>query len=123
MADNVTVVDEAAGVEVATDERTIGGITVHVQRAYEMGGTSIATGQEDVTTTSAEKVAARDTRKYVTIVNHGTDDFWIGPSGVSITTGLKIPPGASATIYTTAAVHADAEATLTDAFHYVEVFS
>jgi hypothetical protein len=111
---------------VATDERTVAAVTVHVQRVGEIGGQTIAADDVSVTTTSAEKVAARDTRKYVTILASpaNTDTIYVGASGVDAATpasGFRLDPGASITLYTTAAVHADATSG-TQAAYYVEVY-
>lgn len=100
MADNFEVTP-GTGEKVATDERTIGGITeVNVQRVDEIAANDLATGQVTATTTAATLVAARDTRKSVTIVNHGSVDVYVGKATVTTANGAKIPPGASRTFRT-----------------------
>lgn len=123
MADNFTAQEGATGKEVATDERTIGAVTVDVQRVTDTGGTSIAAGLVSVTTTSGSAVAARDTRKRVVLLalaaNTGNID--VGPSGVASGSGFPLAPGASVTLHTTAAIHADAS-TGTQSLAYVEEY-
>lgn len=109
MADNVAIT-AGAGTTVGTDERTINGTAVHVQRVDEQGSTAIATGRVNVTTTSGSAVAARDTRKSVTVRAHpdNTDTIDVGPSGVASGSGFLLQPGDAHTFQSTAAIHADA---------------
>lgn len=120
MADNVAIT-AGSGTTVATDERTINSTTVHVQRVDEQGATSIASGQVAPTNSAATLIAARETRKRVVFVNHGTVDVYVGPATVTTSNGLKIAIGASLTLYTTALVQA-ITASGTGAVHYVEEF-
>jgi hypothetical protein len=70
---------------------------------------NLASSQVSVDTTSGGKLiaAARAGRGAVTIINTGTIAVFIGPSGVTTSTGALLPgiAGASITIPTTAAVY------------------
>lgn len=109
MADNVPIT-AGSGTNIAADERTINSITVQVQRVGEIGATAIASGRVNVTTTSGEAVAARETRKRLVLVasSSNTADIDVGPSGVASGSGFRLAAGDTLTLYTTAAVHADA---------------
>lgn len=120
MADNVPIT-AGSGTTVGTDERTINGTAVQVQRVDEQGGTAMANGQVTPTTTAATLVAARDTRKVVTLVNHGSVDVYIGIATVTTSNGLKLPPGASIDLKTTALIQA-ITASGTGAIHYAEIY-
>ena len=120
MADNVAIT-AGSGTTVATDERTINSASVHVQRVDEQGATAIASGQAAPTGTAGTLVAARDTRKRVVLVNHGTVDVYVGPATVTTANGLKIAAGASLTLYTTALIQG-ITSTGTGAVHYVEEY-
>ena len=122
MADNVAIT-AGSGTTVGTDERTINSVAVQVQRVNEQGGTAIATGTASVTTTSGSAVAARDTRKRVVLYSRpdNTANMTIGPSGVASGTGITLTPGSSLTLYTTAAIHADA-ASGTQNLDYIEEY-
>lgn len=122
MADNIDVTP-GSGKIVASDERTIAAATVHVQRVGEIGSTSIASGTASVTTTSGQAVAARDTRKRIVLLSivTNTANIDVGPSGVASGSGFPLRPGESVTLYTTAAIHADA-ASGTQTLAYVEEY-
>lgn len=89
----------------ATDERTIGGSTQHVQRTTDTGATTFATNQVSIPTTAGgtEVVAARDTRKSVLIINMGTQTVYIG---TTTTGGFPLAPGQAIRIDTVAQVKA-----------------
>lgn len=125
MADNVAVT-AGSGTNIASDERTIASTTVQVQRVTDTGGTSVAADDVSVTTTAGSAVSARETRKYVTILaaDTNTDTIFVGASGVDAATpanGFPLRPGASITLATTAAVHADAVSG-TQTLYYIEVY-
>lgn len=120
MADNVNIT-AGSGTAIGTDERTINASPVHIQRVIDQGATAIATGQAAPTSTAANIVAVRDTRKRLVLVNHGSVDVFVGPATVTTANGLKITPGASLVLYTTAAVQGITAAT-TGAIHYVEEY-
>lgn len=122
MADNV-LVDNGALTDytVSSDERTINSVAVHVQRVNDIGSAAIASGQATVGTSAANIVAARDTRKRVILINHGAGDVFVGPAGVTTSTGLKIPSGASVTLQTTAAVQGIASSA-GQSVHYLEEY-
>jgi hypothetical protein len=124
MADNIDIKDASGATKtVTTDERTIAAATVHVQRVYDMGGTSITAGQTTVSNASTAILAAADTRKRVTLLNLQTVDVFIGPSAAT-TSMFKLAAGAALTLYTTAAVYGITAASYTptgDAkVHYIE---
>jgi hypothetical protein len=122
MADNVAIT-AGSGVNVAADERTIAATTVQVQRVADIGSTTIAQGSASVTTTSGSAVAARETRRRVVLIasTANTANIDVGASGVASGSGFPLEPGASVTLFTTAAVHADA-ASGTQTLFYVEEY-
>lgn len=73
-------------------------------------GTTIASTSASVTTTSGQIVASSATRRSVVLTNLGTDNVWIGASGVTDNQGIRLAPGQTLTIdkSPTAAVHAKA---------------
>ena len=121
MADDIAL--PATGGVVATDERNIAGVDKHVQRVVDQGATAIAGGSASCTTTSGEKIAARETRKAVHMSSptSNTQDITIGPSGVAAGVGTVLPPGGSFTSETTAAIHAVA-ASGTQTLKYTEEY-
>lgn len=100
MADNVNLAALAG--TAATDERSIASATVHVQRVDEQGGTAFATGQNTPTAVAATLLAARETRKDVTIFNGTNLTVYIGPATVTTANGFELRAGAGLTIPTTA---------------------
>lgn len=74
------------------------------------GAPNVATAQVSVDDTSGgvQVVAARATRRSVTIVNHGDVDVWIGGTGVTVSNGALLlgTKGAALTIATNAVVRA-----------------
>lgn len=63
------------------------------------GAANQATGQQALTTTAAQVVAARSTRRNVLIVNTSTTiTVYVGNTGVTSATGVPILPNASITI-------------------------
>ena len=126
MADNVAVT-AGSGTSIATDERSIGGSTVHLQRTVPTAGSTVAADDVSVTTTSGEIVAARETRTSLTILaaSTNTDVVWVGASGVNAATpsgGFPLAPGAAVDIPTTAAIHADTPSG-TQTAYYIETYS
>jgi hypothetical protein len=120
MVDNVAIT-AGSGTNVATDERTINSVAVQIQRVDEIGSSAVATGQVASTNSAATLLAARETRKYVTFVNHGSVDVYIGPATVTTSNGIKLTPGSSITLHLTALVQA-ITASGTGAIHYAEVY-
>ncbi len=125
MADNVAIT-AGSGTTIATDERTIASVAAQVQRVDEQGGQTILANVVSVTTTAASATSARDTRKYITILASpaNTDVVYIGSSTVAAETpanGIRLDPGASITLYTTAVVWADAVSG-TQTINYIEVY-
>lgn len=107
MADNVTI-DNGALTDFTpgTDERTINGTAVHVQRVDEQGASAIATTQVVVTTTAGTLIAARDTRKRVILRNNSNQDCWVGPATVTTANGFRLDVGYSLALCTTALIQA-----------------
>jgi hypothetical protein len=56
----------------------------------EQGSGSFATGQVSITTTATSIAAARTTRRAIMVINHGTTEVFLGASGVTTTTGIKL---------------------------------
>lgn len=103
MADNVAIT-AGSGTTVATDERSIGGTSVHVQRIYELGGSAVANGHVTVTNSATEIRAATETQHCVTIVNYQTVPIYVGVATVTTSTGFRLDPGAAITLHTTGQV-------------------
>jgi len=124
MADNIDVTP-GTGKTLATDERTIAAVTTHVQRVDEQGAQNIATGQVEVTNTSTDIVAARDTRKRLIIANYQSVPVFIELT-TATTSDFRLDPGASITLYTTGQVDGITAAAYTatgDAkVHYIEEY-
>lgn len=55
-------------------------------------GTPVAT-QVTVASTQTSLIAANTARKSFTVKNNGTAPLWIGPTGVTISTGFQVDPG------------------------------
>ena len=119
MADNVPVTPP--GTKIATDYRVIGTQDVHIQRTDEIGASAIANAQLSVSSTASQLVDDRPTRKRAIFVNQGINDAYIGDINVTISTGMKIPPEASISLHTVAAVYGVTETGTTD-IHVVEEF-
>jgi len=103
VADNVAIT-AGSGTTVGTDERTIASTAVHVQRVIDEGGTTFANGQVEISSTAANIVAARETRKAVTVINRQTVPVWVGVATVTTANGIRLDPGEAHTFETTAAV-------------------
>jgi hypothetical protein len=112
--------------DVHTDERSIGGATKHVQRVGEIGNTALANGQVNISSTAATIAAARETRKSLLIINQQTVPVWIGVATVTSANGVRLDPGASIVLTTTALVQGITSAAYTgsgDALvQYVETY-
>src|SRR5262249_51982561 len=65
---------------------------------------SLVTAQLTITSGGTTIANARTSRSRIVCVNVGTVDIFIGTTGVTTGTGVKVAPGASLTLYTTAAV-------------------
>lgn len=117
MADNVDITP-GSGRTVLSDERTIGGILGIIQRVSEIGGSSLTPGSDTSVTTTAENVAARETRKRIVLYadEANTANILFGNSGSQV---VPIPPGMSATVFSTAAVYYKS-ASGTQTLHYWE---
>jgi hypothetical protein len=102
MADNIDVTP-GAGKSLATDERTIAAATVHVHRVGEIGGTNIVAAQVTISNSSTTIAAARDTRKRIIIINYQTVPVFIEMT-TATTSDLRLNPGDSIVLYTTAEV-------------------
>lgn len=124
-SDKVTVDNGAlTDYDVATDTRTINSVSEEVQRVVDQGSTAVATAQTNISSTAATLIAARETRKHVTITNRQLAPIFVGPATVTAANGFQIDPGASLTIYTTALLQAitSAASGATEKVHTVEVY-
>lgn len=92
-----------------------------------VGAGAIATGQYSNATASATQIVAARTgaagtgRVSVTLYNSGAVNVFVGASGVTTSTGIRILPGGSYTIYTTAAVYG-VPASGTGTLDYLETY-
>lgn len=98
--------------------------TWNVGVTTQAGVANIATGQQALTTSAAQVVAPRATRRSVTIVNLSSIDVYIGNTGVTDTTGQLLlgTKGTALTLETTTAVYAVA-ATGTPSVSYLEEYA
>src|SRR5689334_18790527 len=103
MADDVAIT-AGSGTTVGADERTINSVAVKVQRVVVEGGTAFANGHVEISNTAATIVAARETRKRVTIINFQTVPVYVGVATVTASNGVKLDPGAAITLDTTALI-------------------
>jgi hypothetical protein len=71
-------------------------------------GDTLAAGQISAGTTATLVAAARPNRRSLTIINGGTTDVFLGPTGVTVANGFLLAgvKGQSVTIATAAAVYA-----------------
>ena len=114
-----------SGTNIATDERTISSTTVHVQRVTPEGGQSFTSGHVNITNSATTVIAARETRKHATVANYQTVAIYLGPATVTTSTGIRLDPGATIDIYTTALIQGITAAAYTaagedDKVHYIE---
>jgi hypothetical protein len=91
----------------AAGSNTIGNVGVN---NHPVGSNALAASQAAIGTASAQIVAARagaagTGRIAVTLYNFGSATVFYGNSGVTATTGMPLPAGASATINTQAAIY------------------
>jgi hypothetical protein len=103
MADNVAVT-AGSGTTVGTDERTIGGTSVQVQRVASHGTPNITAAQVEVSNTSAAICAADSTRQTVTIVNRQLVSVYIDDA-TATTSAFRLDPGDSITLATGAVIN------------------
>lgn len=96
MADNVNI-SPSGSTPVGTDERTIGGTAVHVQRVAPHGAPNITVAQVTVSNSSTAIIAADSTRQSVTLVNRQTVAIWIDDA-TATTSGFRLDPGDSITL-------------------------
>lgn len=124
MSDNVAVT-AGSGTTVATDERSIDGNTVHVQRVSPHGSPSFTVGQVSVSTTTTAIASTNSTRHSITMVNRQLVSVWLANAPANVGTGFRLDPGDTVTWATTAQVHAIASTAYTavgDAkVHYTEI--
>lgn len=104
MSDNVAIT-AGSGTQVATDERTIAGSDVHVQRTGEIGSTGLGYGDANPTTSATLIVAARDTRKVAQLFNDSTVTVYVGDSSVTTSTGTPVEEGGSIDMPWTGAIY------------------
>jgi hypothetical protein len=87
-----------------------GGNKIAFYNAQPVGSAALATSQASIGTTTAQIVAARTGapgtgRIDATLYNAGSATVYFGASGVTKTTGMPFPAGATVTISTQAAVY------------------
>lgn len=123
MADNIAIT-AGSGTTVGTDERTINSTAVQVQRVDEQGGTGWVTGQVAVTASAATLIAARETRKYATILNGSNVTIFVGPATVTTANGFALAPGAALTVPSTVLIQQIAASItgLSGTTYYQEVY-
>lgn len=121
MADNFTSEESGTGKEIATDERSIGGITVDIQRVVNIGDSTWDAGTDATVTTSAESIAARETRSYIlfTTPTTNTANVLVGTTGDEV---FPIAAGGVLTLPITAAVFYKS-ASGTQTLNWIEVWS
>ena len=93
MADNVAV-SAGSGTALGTDETTINGTAVHVQRVTTGAAPSLSVGDTTCTTTATSILAANYERKGFTITAYDGTVF-LGGSGVTSSTGFPLTVGQS----------------------------
>ncbi|MCW2276389.1 hypothetical protein GJ654_18855 [Rhodoblastus acidophilus] len=79
--------------------------TIGVIPVSQSSGQSIATAQRTIGVTASQIVAARTSRRAVTIANWGATDIYVGNPDVTTSTGARIPPGRARTVETSAAIY------------------
>lgn len=115
MADDITLNPSSGGPVVATDDSGAGHVQI-VKLAYSADGSrtpitataagmavvergaTIGHGSSSVTTTAAQVVASSDTRRTVALQNLGSDYVWLGATGITTGSGLRLAPGQTAVI-------------------------
>jgi hypothetical protein len=119
MADDV-LITAGAGTTVATDDRS----GRHHQQVVDMGASAIDPGRVNVTSTAAEKIAARANRVGVHLRAHplNTDSIDVGTTDVASGSDWLLEPGDYLYLRTTAAIWADA-ASGTQVLMYTEEFN
>jgi hypothetical protein len=93
--------------------RTVGASAPGPAALAVQGSPSIATTQKAVTTAASKLVSARAGRTKVTITPTSAVVFYVGPSGVTASTGLYVAAGATVTLDTAAEVWAVGAAAVT----------
>lgn len=63
-----------------------------------MAAGTIENGQATVGTTAVRLVAGASLRKGLLVQNLGSGDVYVGPTGVTTATGIKVPSGGSVPI-------------------------
>lgn len=80
------------------------------------GGNSIATGQVAVGTSATQIAPARAGRQKITLSPTSATVYYVGPAGVTATSGVYVAAGGTITLDTTAAIFAVGAAALTVSF-------
>jgi len=124
MADDIAVTP-GTGKTILADERTLNSVTGLVQRIVDQGGTDFTTGHVTVTSTATTIIAARETRKFATVMNYQTVPIYVGPATVTTSTGIRLDPGSSMDFHTTKLIQGITAAAYTaagedDKTHYAE---
>lgn len=92
----------------SADVLSVQGSAAGLPIPVSLAASNWAVTRSTVTTTAAVIAAARADRKSVVITNLGGGDVYLGPGGVTPSTGVLLPGvgGSSKTIYTTATIYA-----------------
>ncbi len=90
--------------------------------SVSIGTSNLATSQAAMTATAAVVVAARSGRRKATLYNSGANTVFVGASGVTTATGLRLLPGGSLDVESAAVVYGVCAATLTSNVDVLEVF-
>lgn len=90
----------------------------------QSGSASIAATQVNVTNSAATLIAARTSRRRVTVINRQLAAIFVGAPTVTTAVGTQVDPGASLTLYTTALIQAITSAASggTEKTHVLEEF-
>lgn len=88
-----------------------------------MGVGGLTTNQVSVANVATQIVAARNERRSLLIINHGTTDVFIGDASVTIATGVKLKgsDGAAISIPTISAIYGIVAAG-TQMISYIEIY-
>lgn len=105
-ADTAAATDTGTYTYMAFIKRLLAKLTTGIPITGYLGTATIAAGQATAGSASGALVAARATRRRVTLYNgHATDVLYVGAGTVSTANGLAVKAGTSVTLETVAAVN------------------
>jgi hypothetical protein len=129
VADDVFYTDPGTGTRIGFDERTIAAQPTKIQRQAGIGTTSYAIAQTGAEATGVVRVAARETRRGVKIINRSTANIWVGTGGAFLNPsgGILFKPGDSDYWETTAGITnvtagESIAASTTGGMHFIEFY-